>query len=202
MATILYKCNICKRTIELLENSNGMTVFSKCIITSGCRGKLHQETRNSNNIRENYPNVVPGFTNYSKRNILFEFEQKLLNNTWKINHNLNTFPSVNVYTQETSGIIKQNPDSFEIKYINPNTIHIVFSTIKKGKIQCVSRTSSDKTTNKATKVPSFVQVTHGGTFNFAVPKYLTEYNSIVRNNRLDLDEYTVEVEVSIQKPNE
>src|ERR1700757_2859051 len=97
MATITYQCNICERQIDLLENPKGLTVFGKCIITNGCKGKLNQLTRNPDNNRESFPSEVAGLQDYVQRRAFFPYIQSLPQNVWNINHNMGTSPAVDVY---------------------------------------------------------------------------------------------------------
>ena len=66
MSTVTYKCNVCKREIKKLENKSGLTVFSRCIITEGCRGNLNKISVDPDNIRESFPAPVSGIKSYGQ----------------------------------------------------------------------------------------------------------------------------------------
>lgn len=211
MATISYKCNVCKRDIEILENTKGISVFSKCIITQGCKGKLYKTARNPNNVRESFPSPVSSLDDYTPRGKLFNFSQDILSSIWKINHNLGVSPAVDVYILSENGTYSLlPPDSYTFRFVDKDNIEIVFTLPQKGRVQCVARSSVPKTVNSAIPDKEFFQVTLDGTFNFAIPKFLTKYDvtSVVTPTPtlpIDLGEVTpsnIRIEISIKKPNE
>jgi hypothetical protein len=208
MATVTYKCNICDRDIDLLENSNGLTTFSKCVITYGCKGKLLKTKRNPDNIREKFPSEVPGLEDYSQRRVLFNYTQTLPNNVWVIDHDLGTNPATTIYINDAAGkLSKLDPDQYEILFVNKNQIRVTFDNFYNGKAQLVSRSSIKLTPQMVGNDVALFQVTAEGYFTFAVPKYLTKFQyppSLLPTPSLPykLDDTPIRIEVSIKKPNE
>jgi uncharacterized delta-60 repeat protein len=208
MATITYKCNICERNIDLLENPIGLTTFSKCVITYGCKGKMLSVKRNQDNIRETFPVEVPGLIDYSPRNVLSNFNQVIPLTTWVITHNLNTIPVVTVFVDNTTGTQTElNPTQFTVIPINSNQLKVVFTTAYSGSIQLISRNSIKVNPTIAAAPTILTQVTSNGNFVFAVPKYLTKFSyppTVLPAPGLpyDLASTKLRIEVSIQKPNE
>ena len=208
MATITYKCNVCDRKIDLLENKIGLTSFSKCVITYGCKGKLLSIKRNPDNIRETFPAEVPGLEDYSQRKVLFNFVQNLPSNIWSISHDLNTSPSISVYLTDTDGRqYELNASEYTIVTENSNKLKLVFKHSYTGTAQLVSRTSSKVKPFTYSPTTPKVQATTNGTFVFAIPKYLTKFEyppTILPAPSLphDLQQGPIRIEVNIEKPNE
>lgn len=92
-----YQCSTCKRTINLIQNKAGLDHVGNCNITLGCRGQLIQQQVYLDFIRGNIPTPVVGLKNWVQRQILFNFTQTVLRQTWVITHNLGILPSVQVY---------------------------------------------------------------------------------------------------------
>lgn len=211
MATISYKCSVCKREIEILENTKGLSVFAKCIVTQGCRGKLHKTSRNPNNIRESFPSPVPTLDDFTPRGTLYEHTQDILSTVWKIKHSLGVSPAVDVFIRDELGVHTiLAPDSYEFRFIDKNTVHIIFAQPSRGKVHCIARSSVPKTALPLVDSSQLFQVTVGGTFTFAIPKLLTKFNGVptvtpTPTLPLDLESATpddIQIEISVQKPNE
>jgi hypothetical protein len=209
MATITYKCNVCERNIDLLENKQGLTTFSKCVITYGCKGKLLKTKRNPDNIRESFPVEVPGLEDYSQRRVLFDYTQTLPSSVWVISHDLNTSPTVSVYILNTTTkkYDELDQNQYKITILGTNRLKLTFKNSYVGRAQLVSRNSIKSVPTSVTPVLAPFQVTSTGYFVFAVPKYLTKFEyppSILPTPQLpyDLNALPIRIEVSIKKPNE
>lgn len=208
MATIKYKCDTCKREIEIIEKPYNMNVFAKCIITEGCKGKLSRLSRNLDNFRSSLPKPVDNLIDYSKRKVFYEHRQNLIGTVWKIKHNLGIAPAVEVYVSNNGNFINLNFDDYEIKIIDKNTIHIIHATPQTGIVHCIARsTVNDYIMETNTNVELF-QVTTNGLFVFAFPKYVTHYTINPPNqppSPLPIDTANppkpIRIEVSIIQPN-
>jgi len=127
---IVYKCDVCDRTVELQRKPRSIETVGKCIITANCRGKLYVERL----IKTTSPFIkrteeVLGLDNFYPRTKFFKFTQKFEKLNWYINHNLESFPIISIYDDDSNIV----PDSeFTVNIINKNTIEIVFNTLRSG----------------------------------------------------------------------
>lgn len=207
MATVTYKCNICDREIDLLENKQGLTTFSKCVITYGCKGKLLAVKRNPDNIRESFSLEVAGLEDYSPRNVLFNYVQSLPSNIWIINHDLNTIPAISVYVYDsTNKLTELDPNQYKIISASSNQIKIAFTNTYTGKAQLVSRNSIKNSPIGLANPVALTQITTNGYFVFAIPKYLTKFSyqpTILPSPNLpyNLSDVPIRIEISLKKPN-
>lgn len=206
MATITYKCSICKRTIDILENKKGINTFSKCVITYGCKGKLLSQKRNIDNVRESIPPEVNGLQDYQKRNVLSSYNQELPSNIWLVKHYLNTIPALSVYVYINNILTELNPSNYTIVPIDSNQLKIVLNGTYTGEVQLVSRSSKKANPTYINPSASLTQITSNGYFVFAVPKYLTRFTyppSILPEPTLpyELQTVPIRIEVNIKKPN-
>lgn len=207
MATITYQCNICNRQIDLVENSQGLTTFGKCVITNGCKGKLNKIKRNLDNVREVFPPEISGLQDYVQRRALYTFTQTLPATSWTIEHNLGTSPAVDIYVNDVNGDLGTlNPELYTTQLIDKNTISVAFNSSYTGMAQLISRSSVKLQPKTLTPVIAPVQVTANGVFIFGVPKYLTKFEyppTLLPTPSLpyDLSMAPIRIEVSIQRPN-
>lgn len=206
MPTISYSCDTCKRKTELLENIQGMTAFSKCIITLGCKGKLSMVSRNPDNYRESLPDQKLSLLDYVPRSALFKFTQNTKIKTWKIKHNLGVYPVIIVYKENDDGSFTDlTHDKFTPTIIDNNTITITFPDSTKGIAHCLSRSSVRESPELLTTTDSNVQVTCLNQFTFAIPKLITskDINEVVTAiTPVDLATTQIQLEVEITVPNQ
>ena len=129
MAVVVYKCNVCKREIELQRNKKGLESTNHCIITHGCRGELYQIDLFEDFIRGKFPDDVAGLDNWQQRKVLYNHSQTIERSTWNITHNMGTYPSVQVFVDRP---IEGDEDNIEeifpedIIIVSKNTIQLVF----------------------------------------------------------------------------
>jgi len=172
MATISYKCNVCKREISKQENSYGVTVFGKCIITEGCLGQLYKLSRNIDNVRESFPFANSGLLDYTPRKAFFQHNQTILTNKWIIAHNLSTSPAVSVYVKQVDETLTQlNQDDFIITVINKDSIILTFTQPYEGIAQCISRSTTNITVPTVDS-SSDVKITNNGIITIAIPELI------------------------------
>ncbi len=175
MATISYRCDTCKRSIELVENSQGFTAVGKCVITNGCVGRLYKTERNPNNVRESAPTYVSGLDNYVPRRAFYEFAQTLASDNWKVTHNMGILPSTFVYLQQEDGPFTLTDNSaYKVTPVDKNTIMVTFPTKVRGIIQCVAKSTVPLVPPTVTPEAAQFQVSAAGVITFAIPKYLTQ----------------------------
>jgi hypothetical protein len=160
MSVIQYKCNVCKREIDLVENRQGLEVMSRCIITDGCRGKLYRISRLQDYIRGDFPNRVSGLEDYSHRKVLYNHTQSIAATEWKVEHNLGVVPSVQVLIDvvtesETDltnipcrdrlseeSVEQTETTDFDVAITGPNTLTITFDNFHSGLAQMIARSST------------------------------------------------------------
>ncbi|BBA65518.1 hypothetical protein [Xanthomonas phage XacN1] len=175
MATISYRCDTCKRAIELVENPQGFTVVGKCVITNGCVGRLYRTERNPNNVRESAPTYVSGLDNYVPRRAFYEFAQTLASDKWKVTHNMGILPSTFVYLQQEDGTFALSDNSaYKVTPVDKNTVMVTFPTKVRGIIQCVAKSTVPLVPPTVTPEAAQFQVSATGVITFAIPKYLTQ----------------------------
>lgn len=144
MAIVVYRCDTCKREVELIENKRGLETVQRCVITHGCRGKLFRVDRLEDFSRANIPDEVSGLDDWIPRKVLYNHEQTIENSVWIINHNLGTFPSVSVFvdrptTEDVNNREEVTPSDIQI--YDTNTILLVFDRPRSGIAQLVARAS-------------------------------------------------------------
>jgi hypothetical protein len=175
MSIVVYKCDTCKREIELQRNIHGLEHTYRCNITHGCRGKLYHQRLLLDHIRENLPVDVVGLDNWVPRKILFNFIQTIERNEWTINHQMGTNPMVSVFVNQP---IEGNPDNLvevtpeDVIIVDKNTIIVKLNRPWSGIAQLVGRQSDptilDTTTIQPTDavVPPY-QISVNGTITVA-----------------------------------
>lgn len=173
MATINYKCDTCKRDIELIENRYGLTTNSQCIITKSCRGKLFFVKRNPNNVRAQLPAYDIELDDYTPRKLLHIHTQELENLEWEIQHNFGESTVFIVY-DALSNIVDNS--EYTITTISPGVSLLRFLTKTAGMAHVLSRTGGldiDIIDDSAYQV----LLSPDGVLTFAIPKYITRMNS-------------------------
>lgn len=208
MATITYQCSICQRQIELLENQTGLTTFSKCIITNGCKGKLNRIKRNIDSSRGSFPPEVQGLTDYVQRRAFFEYNKQLPSTIWSITHNMGISPAVDVYVYDANNnnLVTLSPDDYVVKFVNKDSITINFTSSYSGIAQLIARNSVKVQPKTLSSTIPSVQVTSDGTFIFAIPKYLTKFYyppsiSPTPTIPYDLNNQIIRIEILVKEPN-
>jgi hypothetical protein len=144
MAIVLYKCDVCKRNIELIQNVRGLETPQRCVITHGCRGKLYQERVLQDYIRGSLPDDVTGLENYQQRKVLYNHTQSIENQEWIIQHNLGTAPSISVFVsrpteEDPEGTLEILPTDTII--VSSDVVRLVFDRPESGIAQLVARAS-------------------------------------------------------------
>ena len=210
MATITYQCSVCSRTIDILEKPANINVFSKCVITNGCRGKLNKLSRNQDNNRESFPSPVLGLQDYVQRRAFYEHNQQILNSEWKIQHNLGAVPAIDVFIQtdtSTPTLTKLDNSAYKINIIDKNTCSITLGGPYTGIAHLVARTSNQEFNIAPIQSIDLFKVTFGGIFVFAIPKYLTKFEVPPQppltpaDLPLDLLNEDIRIRVSVTEPN-
>lgn len=145
MAIIIYECDTCKRPLEKIRNTSGLEIMGNCIITDGCKGKLHQTDIKPASIVSSAPAPVSGLVDYIQRKVLYTHEQTLLSEVWSITHNLNAEPSVQIFVydddENNTQLIEIESDQIEI--ISNNELSITLSRAFTGVAQLIARSSNE-----------------------------------------------------------
>jgi hypothetical protein len=209
MATIQYKCNVCKKEAEIIENQQGLTIVGRCILTEGCSGKMKPEKRNAYNVREQFNFYDTDVNDFNNRNKFYKHDQINYNKKWVVSHKLNNHPFIVVYIEDNnSQLIELDSSEYLINYIDSENIQIVFNDPKIGVAHCIARTSYKDSIKTQSSDSDLFQVTTNGTFTFAIPKLLTKFNGTptvtpTPSLPLDLQNITdIEIEIGVTKPNE
>ncbi len=170
MTVIVYTCDTCKRSIDIVQNKQGLESMQRCIITDGCRGKLTQSDRLQDYLRGSPTARVLGLEDWSPRKMLFTFRQSVENTIWHVVHDLGVFPAIQIYVNremsvpydptvpckiQQPSIVTQteiNINDVTITVINDNSFTITFPTAQSGTVQCVARSSAPKNSTTVTPV--------------------------------------------------
>lgn len=173
MATINYRCDTCKRDVQLIENKLGLTTLGNCIITQNCRGSLYATKRNPNNLRESLPVYNKELDDYSPRKLFHYYEQQVPIVEWSVDHGFG--PSCVIVVYDTSGNIIP-PDSYSTSTVGGITTITHPSEIS-GYVHVISRIGGAAATTIRQIQSSDVQVSYNNIVTFAIPKYITRINS-------------------------
>ena len=144
MAIVVYKCNTCKREIELTRKPSGLEVVGRCTITHGCRGSLYQVKLHPDYVRGSIPDPVVGLDDWKQRKVLHNHVQSIERSEWVIEHNMGVVPAISVFVDRP---IQGDPDNQEeitpddVIALNDNILKLVFERAWSGKAQLVSKQS-------------------------------------------------------------
>ena len=144
MPIVVYRCDVCKRSVELQQQPEGLERISRCTITNGCRGKLFQEEVLLDFIRGQRPPPVPGLDDYVQRRVLFNHEQVIASDVWTIVHDLGTSPSVQVFVDRPTS---EDPDNRieileqDLEIVSPDVLRLRFDRDETGIAQLIARQS-------------------------------------------------------------
>lgn len=144
MAIVVYKCDVCKRDIEIERNINGLENIQRCTITHGCRGKLYQTKVLADFVRGRLPDQVAGLDDWRQRKVLYNHEQTIERDNWVVKHNLGTFPSVSVFINVPTEADPDNQEEIiptDIVIIDEDNIILNFDRALSGLAQLVARQS-------------------------------------------------------------
>lgn len=144
MPIVVYKCDVCKREIQLQRNIDGLETISRCVITHGCRGKLYHQKVLQDYIRGTLPEDVTGLENWLQRKVLHNHTQAIERQEWIIEHNLGTFPSVSVFVDRPIEGDLDNREEItptDVEIVDPDTLLLRFERPWSGIAQLVARAS-------------------------------------------------------------
>jgi len=144
MSIVVYKCDVCKREREFQRNVNGLEKIQRCTITHGCRGKLFQVKVLPDYVRASRSEAVLGLDDWRQRKVLYNHIQTIARDSWSVEHNLGTFPSISVFVNIP---IEGNDDNIEeiiptdVSIVDENNITLTFDRPWAGQAQMVARQS-------------------------------------------------------------
>lgn len=189
MAVVEYKCDTCKRTIELRRNPEGLERIQRCVITHGCRGKLFQEKLHPDFNRGSIPVDVAGLDNWIPRKVLHNHNQPIEQIEWIIKHDMGVFPVVSVFVNRP---IQGNEDNQEeiiptdIVVIDSDNIKLVFERAYSGIAQLIGRQSDPDLLRPFVReevvVVEPIQISNQGEITIA-----TRIGTIGENSSINLD---------------
>jgi hypothetical protein len=175
VAVVAYQCSVCKRTINLIQNKNGLDHIGNCNITLGCRGQLIQQEVYLDYVRGSLPPDVVGLQNWVQRQVLYNFTQTVSRQTWVITHNLGVLPSVQVYVNVPTTANANNMEEIlptEIVYNTDDQLTLTLPASYTGIAQLIARASNPDILNPRpqpapiTTVPT-IQLTNAGELTIA-----------------------------------
>lgn len=155
MSIVVYKCDVCKREREFKRNVEGLEKIQRCTITHGCRGKLFQTQVLPDYIRASRADTVLGLDDWRQRKVLYNHTQSIARETWLVEHNLGTFPSISVFVNIP---IEGDPDNIEeiiptdTQVVDENNIVLTFDRSWAGLAQLVARQSDPDLLKPFTRV--------------------------------------------------
>lgn len=100
----VYQCDVCKRTTGVFQNTQGVDIVSRCIITQDCKGTLHKIGEKQQPFLEASSPDPNGLEDWSQRPSYFKHTQQTPLRTWRIKHDLNGHPSVRTFVEQTSSV--------------------------------------------------------------------------------------------------
>lgn len=174
MATINYKCDTCKREIELLENKLGLTTFSTCTITKDCRGSLISTKRNPYNVRENIPKHDKALDDYSERKMFYEHIQEIPSATWFVEHGLGDSCIFIVFDENNLVMDKSN---YTVTRQAAGISLVSFSSKIIGTVHVLSRTGGAIYDPSTSEDAFDFQVSFNDVITFAIPKFISRVDS-------------------------
>ena len=137
MAIITYTCDTCSRSVDIPQYKKGFEVFRNCVITMNCKGILSPTSTHTGYTRGTATPVVPDLVDWVQRSVLYTHTQQIAASVWKLKHNLNNKPDVDVFIYDGDNLIKITPSS--IDFINSNELVIYLPLKYKGVVQCVAK---------------------------------------------------------------
>lgn len=144
MAIVVYKCDTCKREIEIQRNIQGLEHVGRCNITHGCRGKLYQVNIFEDFVRGTIPDPVVGLDDWKQRKVLHNHDQAIERDEWLIHHGMGVIPIVSVYGDrpiegDLDNRVEVTPS--EVIAVDQDTIRVLFDRPWSGVAQLVARQS-------------------------------------------------------------
>lgn len=203
----VYQCNVCGRKVRVAQNIHSVSVLPYCNITAECKGKLTKVTKIDDIVST--PAITPqveGLTDWSQRQILFNYSQFIPNAKWTIKHNMNNAPTYDVLVYRRDVLIPYTP---EVKIIDKFTSELIFDKPYSGIAQAISLASGLKY-SKLDYIPpqnEYIEVSNNtGLLTFAILDDLCKDTIKVQllfKNRLNYDqilEYEVIANPNIYSP--
>jgi len=174
MAIVVYKCDVCKREKEFTRNTTGLDTTQNCTITHGCRGNLYHARLLPDYLRGSFPDDVSGLDNWQQRKVLHNHTQSIERDVWTINHQMGTFPAVQVFVNRPIEGDEDNTEEITPDHINivdDHTITIAFERPWAGYAQLIARQSDPDLlappVNAVEAEPAFQQISNGGEISIA-----------------------------------
>lgn len=153
----VYQCNVCSRSIRVPTNKQGLDVLQRCVITSGCLGKLRRVTiAKEVNETPAFPPEVQGVRDWFQRRVLYTHQQPVQSHTWLIEHNLVNRPKIHAFVDRmVDGVPTQLPiNPISETSIDANRTRLEFASAESGLAQCIALASQNTTNPLALEAPA------------------------------------------------
>lgn len=184
MTVIVYQCDVCNREITIPQNPQGLETVGRCIITRGCRGRLHQIDVKPDFVRGVPPTPVSGLEDWVQRKVLYTHTQTVQSRQWKIIHNLGIKPTVQVFVLNPQNVqVEIFPSNITI--VDLNEIILDFNELEAGVAQ-LTTASSENITNLEVPVTTTI-----------VPQQLSNSSELTIAT-LDTTDITVPLELTFK----
>jgi len=168
MSITKYQCSACKRDIEIVDNTNALTLVNSCIITQFCKGNLSKTSTRPGSIVGNNPPLVDGIQDYQKTNRLYSHIQPLPSSSWKITHDLNSNPLTYVYVKSVNNTYTPiDDDDYVVTVIDSNNITIQFADKIVGIAHIISRANAEQPV--VFEISQTTQISANGILTIASP---------------------------------
>lgn len=200
--SISYKCDICTRTIKLIDVQQGIGYLSRCSITQGCTGIMHPIlNKTEKKLAKSIPPSISGVQDWSPRRVLYDYTQPFASREWTIQHNLDSFPNVIAYNKLNQQIL---PD--RVIDIDQNTVRVIFKDAQIGIAQCIATSSKRiQETNDVETLPSVTQITNSSTITIATVDdepidVLMTFEDPITGEITSIDYTDIETQLSVESP--
>lgn len=169
-----YQCNRCNRIIDIKKNPKQLDIFNRCIITANCRGEMFVVKNIIGKVDTSY------YDEWTQKKQLYNFNQNILQQIWTINHKLNDFVSIVVYTYDKNNNLVKSLEGvvggYTIIYSDKATIKIKFEKECVGTVQCIV-TNHTKYRNKTVTVSnSYTKVSSEKILTVAIHSHFHDEN--------------------------
>jgi len=141
ITTIVYKCDVCGREIQIAQNKKGLDTVGACVITNYCKGHLYPI-----GVKENVlqipipPPEKTGLEDWRQRKALHNFQQHTAQKVWTINTDLGSIASVQTFVYINEILTEMTPVSIE--YPSVFQVIITWDVPYAGVAQCIARTTT------------------------------------------------------------
>lgn len=165
----LYTCNTCQKSKQFTEEQLISLQPSRCTITDNCKGTMYLDHINSSSLINNSP--------YGSRKRFFEHTQTVGAYKWNIDHNLQSYPDVQVFRQvvinEKLDYLLMDPNDYVVTHAENKTT-IEFAEKINGIAHLIAKASADHIINTTSTTVEYIQATANTILTIATPYKLVD----------------------------